>query len=60
MIDIGGTLTVHLYGAVFGFAFSFISFCNENERERIRTSLHIGSDHNSNLFALFGSLMIRS
>ena len=58
VIDIGGTLTVHLYGAVFGFAFSFISFCNDNEKERIRTSLHIGSDHNSNLFALFGSLMI--
>jgi ammonium transporter Rh len=58
LIDIGGTLTVHLYGAVFGVFFSIVSFCNENEQERINTSIHLGSDNNSNLFALFGSIIL--
>ena len=58
LIDIGGTLTVHLYGAVFGVFFSIISFCNKNEQERINTSIHLDSDDNSNLFALFGSIMV--
>ena len=58
LIDIGGTLTVHLFAAIFGFAFSLISYCSKNEIERINTSIHLGYDHNSNLFALFGSLII--
>ena len=58
LIDIGGTLTVHLYGAIFGVFFSIVSFCNINEQERINTSIHLGSDDNSNLFALFGSLIL--
>jgi ammonium transporter Rh len=58
LIDIGGTLTVHLFAAIFGGTFSMVSYCNKNEIERISTSIHLGSDHNSILFSLFGSLII--
>ena len=58
IIDVGGALTVHLFGAMFGGTFSLVSFVTKNERERIRTSLHLGSNYNSNIFALFGVLIL--
>ena len=58
IIDVGGALTVHLFGAMFGGVFSLVSFVTRNERERIRTSPHLGSSYNSNIFALFGTLIL--
>lgn len=58
IIDVGGALTVHLFGSMFGGVFSLVSFVTRNERERIRTSPHLGSNYNSNIFALFGSLIL--
>ena len=52
------TTSVHLFAAIFGGTFSMVSYCNKNEIERISTSIHLGSDHNSILFSLFGSLII--
>lgn len=58
IIDIGGALTVHLFGALFGGIFSLVSFITKNERERINNSPHLGTNYNSNIFALFGSLIL--
>ena len=33
IIDVGGTLTVHLYGALFGGIFSFITFFSKYEQK---------------------------
>ena len=58
IIDVGGALTVHLFGAIFGGIFSLISFFSKNERERIKNNYHLGSNYNSNIFALFGTLIL--
>ena len=60
IIDIGGTLTVHLFGALFSGVFSLVSSFGKNEKERIEKSKHYGSNYYSNIFALFGSLVIIS
>ena len=58
IIDIGGALIVHLFGAVFGGIFSLVSFITKDERERIKINPHLGSNYNSNIFALFGTLIL--
>ena len=58
IIDIGGALTVHLFGAVFGSIFTLVSFVPTQERERIRISPHLGKNYNSNIFGLFGTLIL--
>ena len=60
IIDIGGALTVHLFGAIFGGVFAFISFCPAQERDRIKKSPHLGMNYNSNIFGLFGTLILIS
>ena len=60
IIDVGGTLTMHLYGALFGGIFSFITFFSKNEQKRIRESRHLGSTYYSNIFAIIGNLILIS
>ena len=60
IIDIGGALTVHLFGAIFGGVFSLFFFFTKQEKERISNSPHLGTSYNSNIFALFGSLILIS
>ena len=60
IIDVGGTLTVHLYGALFGGIFSFITFFSKYEQKRIRESRHLGSSYFTNVLALFGNLILIS
>ena len=58
IIDIGGALTMHLFGAIFGGIFSLISFGTKNEQKRIRESRHLGANYKSYNFALLGSLIL--
>ena len=58
IIDVGGALTVHLFGAIFGGIFSLVFFFSKDERERIKNNYHLGSNYNSNIFALFGTLIL--
>lgn len=60
IIDIGGSLTVHLFGSVFGAVFSIILSLTKNERDKIKHSPHFGSSYNSNILALFGTLILIS
>lgn len=60
IIDVGGTLTMHLYGSLFGGVFSLISFLSNSEKERIRESRHLGSNYYSNVFSIIGSLIMIS
>lgn len=57
IIDTGGALTVHLFGAIYGAIFTLISFSSKSERDRIRVSPHFGKNYNSNIFGLFGTLI---
>ena len=59
-IDTGGTITVHLFGAIFGAVFSFICFNTKSEKDRIQKSRHLGKNYYSVLFALFGTLILIS
>ena len=58
IVDVGGALTVHLFGAIFGSIFTLVSFIPRSERDRIRKSPHLGQNYNSNIFGLFGTLIL--
>ena len=58
IIDIGRALIVHLFAAAFGGIFSLAYFITKDERERIKINPHLGSNYNSNIFALFGTLIL--
>ena len=58
IIDNGGSLTIHFFGAIFGLAASCILFCNESDFMRINNNPHITSNYYSNLFALIGTIFL--
>ena len=58
VIDNGGSLCIHTFGAVFGLAVSAIIFCNEEEFMRINNNPHITSNYLSNMFAFIGSIFL--
>ena len=60
IIDVGGCLSVHLFGAIFGGIFSLVSFSLETERKRINQSAHFGTKYYSNVLGLFGTLIVLS
>ena len=58
VIDNGGSLCIHTFGAVFGLAVSAIIFCNEEEFMKINNNPHLTSNYLSNMFAFIGSIFL--
>ena len=58
VIDSGGSMTVHLFAAIFGCVVSLILYCPKSEKERINNSPHLGTNYNSTIFGIIGILFI--
>ena len=58
VIDSGGSMTVHLFGALFGCVVSLVLFFPKKEKERIKNSPHLGTNYNSTIFGIIGMLFI--
>ena len=58
VIDNGGSLTIHLFGALFGLGASCVLFCNEEDFIKINNNRHITSNYYSNMFSFIGSIFL--
>ena len=58
ILDNGGSITIHFFGAIFGLAASGVLFCNEADFMKINNNPHITSSYRSNMFAFIGSIFL--
>ena len=58
LFDNGGSITIHLFGAIFGLGVSIVLFCNETDFMKIDNNPHITSNYRSNMFAFIGSIFL--
>lgn len=57
-IDTGGTITIHLFGAYFGLAVSYMLTHGKRGPERVRGHPLNGSVYHSDLFSMIGTLFL--
>jgi ammonium transporter Rh len=58
LFDNGGSITIHLFGAIFGLGVSIVLFCNDTDFMKIDNNPHITSNYRSNMFAFIGSIFL--
>ena len=58
LLDNGGSITIHLFGAIFGLGVSIVLFCNDTDFMKIDNNPHITSNYRSNMFAFIGSIFL--
>ena len=58
LLDNGGSITIHLFGAIFGLGVSIVLFCNDADFMKIDNNPHITSNYRSNMFAFIGSIFL--
>ena len=58
LIDNGGSVSIFMFGAIFGLATSAINFCNDEDFMKINNNPHLTSNYLSNIFAFIGSIFL--
>jgi ammonium transporter Rh len=57
-VDNGGSLYIHMFGAIFGVMILLSTFCSKKEKKNIENNPHLGSDYYSNIIASIGTLFL--
>ena len=57
-IDNGGSLYIHVFGAVFGIVILLVNYCRKKEDAKISSSPHEMGDYYSNIISFIGTLFL--
>ena len=58
VVDNGGSLFIHSFGAIFGLGVSCVLYCVDSEFLKINNNPHMTSNYYSNMFGIIGSIFL--